>query len=61
MRGETRRHLHTPLSSNSFGLAVKTKAKEDFRISAMLLIFILQNCSPKNNSTITEDQLQHIT
>ena len=43
MRREARRHLHTPISSNSLLLAVKTKATEDFRISAMLLIFVLPN------------------
>jgi hypothetical protein len=42
MRGEARRHLHTPIYSNSLLLAVKTKAKEDFHIFAMLLIIILQ-------------------
>ena len=63
MCGEARRHMHTLVSSNSLLLAVKTKTKKDFHISAMLLILILQNSNqrtfpqlPKTSySTLPED------
>jgi hypothetical protein len=58
MRGEVRRHLHKPVSSNSLLLAVQTK---DFRILALLLMFIIENLNQRTCFTNAEHQLQHIT